>query len=145
MATDSAHRGVSIERVSAGRFTARNDRGGEITFGASSGGGAGFTPVELLLAALGGCTAIDVDILTSRRAEPDTSGVDVGAEKVRDSAGNHLADIEVSFRVVFPAGEAGDAARTVLPDAVRQSHGRLCMVSRTIELGIPVTSRVQAR
>ena len=142
MATDSAHRSVSIERVSAGRFTARNDRGGQIAFG--TGGGAGFTPVELLLAALGGCTAIDVDILTSRRAEPETFGVDVGADKVRDSAGNHLADIEVTFRVVFPAGEAGDAARTVLPDAVRQSHGRLCMVSRTIELGIPVTSRVQA-
>ena len=142
MATDSAYRSASIERVSAGRFTARNDRGGQIAFG--TGGGAGFTPVELLLAALGGCTAIDVDILTSRRAEPDTSGVDVGAEKVRDSAGNHLADIEVSFRVVFPAGEAGDAARAVLPDAVRQSHDRLCTVSRTIELGIPVTSRVQA-
>ena len=142
MATDSAHRGVSIERVSAGRFTARNDRGGQIAFG--TGGGAGFTPVELLLAALGGCTAIDVDILTSRRAEPETFEVDVGAEKVRDSAGNHLADIEVTFRVVFPAGEAGDAARAVLPDAVRQSHNRLCTVSRTIELGIPVTSRVQA-
>jgi putative redox protein len=142
MATDSAHRGVSIERVSAGRFTARNDRGGQIAFG--TGGGAGFTPVELLLAALGGCTAIDVDILTSRRAEPETFEVDVGAEKVRDSAGNHLADIEVTFRVVFPAGEAGDAARAVLPDAVRQSHDRLCTVSRTIELGIPVTSRVQA-
>ncbi|HEY5355051.1 MAG TPA: OsmC family protein [Streptosporangiaceae bacterium] len=142
MATDSAHRGVSIERVSAGRFTARNDRGGQIAFG--TGGGAGFTPVELLLAALGGCTAIDVDILTSRRAEPETFEVDVGAEKVRDSAGNHLADIEVTFRVVFPAGEAGDAARAVLPDAVRQSHDRLCTVSRTVELGIPVTSRVQA-
>jgi len=142
MATDSAHRGVSIERVSAGRFTARNDRGGQIAFG--TGGGAGFTPVELLLAALGGCTAIDVDILTSRRAEPETFEVDVGAEKVRDSAGNHLADIDVTFRVVFPAGEAGDAARAVLPDAVRQSHDRLCTVSRTVELGIPVTSRVQA-
>ena len=104
MATDSAHRSVSIERVSAGRFTARNGRDGRITFG--TGGGADFTPVELLLAALGGCTALDVDVLTSRRAEPDTFGVEVGAEKVRDSAGNHLADIEVTFRVVFPAGDA---------------------------------------
>jgi putative redox protein len=143
MATDPAHRGVSIDRVTAGRFAARNDRGGRIAIG--TGGDADFTPTELLLAALGGCTAIDVDILTSRRAEPEAFAVEVGAEKVRDSGGNHLAGIEVTFRVVFPPGEGGDAARAVLPDAVRRSHDQLCTVSRTIELGIPVTSRVQAR
>ncbi|MCW2911494.1 MAG: hypothetical protein JWL68_6283 [Actinomycetia bacterium] len=142
MATDPAHRKVSVERVTAGRFTARNERGGRIAIG--TGGDADFTPTELLLAAIGGCTAIDVDILTSRRAEPEAFQVDVGAEKVRDAAGNHLADIEVTFRVVFPAGEGGDAARALLPDAVRRSRDRLCTVSRTIELGIPVTSRVRA-
>ena len=68
----------------------------------------------------------------------------VGAEKVQDAAGNHLAGIAVTFRVAFPAGEGGDAARALLPDAVRRSHDRLCVVSRTIELGTPVTSRVQA-
>ncbi|MGD0925879.1 MAG: OsmC family protein [Streptosporangiaceae bacterium] len=142
MTTDSAHRGVSIERVAAGRFTARNERGGRIAVG--TGGEQDFTPAELLLAAIGGCTAIDVDILTSRRAEPEAFGVEVGAEKVRDPAGNHLTDIEVTFRVAFPAGEGGDAARALLPDAVRRSHDRLCTVSRTVELGIPVTTRVQA-
>ncbi len=142
MATDPAHREVSAGRVTAGRFTARNGRGGQIAIG--TGGDADFTPTELLLAAIGGCTAIDVDILISRRAEPEAFQVDVAAEKVRDAAGNHLADIEVTFRVVFAAGEGGDAARALLPDAVRRSHDRLCTVSRTIELGIPVTSRVQA-
>ncbi len=142
MATDSAHRRVTVDRLAAGRFAARNDRGGQIAVG--TGGDADFTPVELLLAGLGGCTAADVDILTSRRAEPAGFAVDVAAEKVRDQAGNHLADIEVTFRVVFPAGEGGDAARAVLPDAVRRSHDRLCTVSRTIELGIPIRSRIQA-
>ncbi len=142
MATDPAHREVSVGRVTGGRFTARNERGGQIAIG--TGGDADFTPTELLLAAIGGCTAIDVDILTSRRAEPEAFQVDVAAGKVRDAAGNHLADIEVTFRVAFPAGEGGGAARALLPDAVRRSHDRLCTVSRTIELGIPVTSRVQA-
>jgi putative redox protein len=140
MATDPAHREVSVGRVTAGRVTARNERGGQVAIG--TGGDADFTPTELLPAAIGGCTAIDVDILTSRRAEPEAFQVDVAAEKVRDAAGNHLADIEVTFRVAFPAGEA--AARALLPEAVRRSHDRLCTVSRTIELGIPVTSRVQA-
>jgi putative redox protein len=142
MATDPAHREVSVGRVTAGRVTARNERGVQVAIG--TGGDADFTPTELLPAAIGGCTAIDVDILTSRRVEPEAFQVDVAAEKVRDAAGNHLADIEVTFRVAFPAGEGGDAARALPPEAVRRSHDRLCTVSRTIELGIPVTSRVQA-
>ena len=142
MATDSAHRAVSIQRFTPGRFTVANDRGGRITTG--TGGDTDFTPTELLLAAIGACTATDVDTLTSRRAEPEDFQLQVAAEKVRDAAGNHLAGIAVTFRVVFPPGEGGDAARALLPDAVRRSHDRLCTVSRTVELGIPVTSRVQA-
>ena len=44
----------------------------------------------------------------------------------------------------FPHGEADDAARAVLPEAVRRSHDRLCTVSRTVELGTPVVRRVVA-
>jgi len=100
-------------------------------------------PVELLLAAIGGCTAIDVDILTSRRAEPDMFEVLVDAEKVRDEAGSHLTDLLVTFRVSFPDGEAGDKARAILPDAVKKSHDRLCTVSRTVELGTPIATRIE--
>jgi len=141
MATGSAHREVTVERIASGRFTAANSRGGQITFG--TGDGTDFTPTELLLAALGGCTAIDVDSVTSRRAEPEAFEVAVGAEKVRDSDGNHLTGIEVTYRIVFPAGEGGDAARAVLPDVVRKSHDRLCTVGRTIELGTPIGTRIE--
>jgi putative redox protein len=48
----------------------------------------------------------------------------------------------VTFRIAFPAGEQGDKARELLPDAVRKSHDRLCTVSRTVELGTPVTPRI---
>jgi putative redox protein len=141
MATDSAHRNVTVERLASGTFTATNDRGGQITMG--TGGGADFAPAELLLAAIGGCTAVDVDAVTSRRAEPEAFALGVGADKVRDENGNRLADIEVTFRITFPAGEQGDAARAVLPGIVRQSHDRLCTVSRTIELGTPIRARVE--
>jgi putative redox protein len=141
MTTDSAHRGVRIERIGASRYVASNDHGGQITVGA--GGGTDFTPVELLLVAIGACTAIDVDILTSRRAEPDGFEVLVEAEKIRDEAGNHLTDLVVTFRVSFPDGEAGDAARAILPNAVKKSHERLCTVSRTVELGTPIATRIE--
>lgn len=137
----SAHRTVTVRRVASGRFAVANDRGGEITFG--TGEGTDFTPTELLLAAVGGCTAIDIDILTSRRAEPEAFEVAVDADKIRDADGNRLTDIVVTFRVTFPAGQGGDEARTILPDVVRKSHDKLCTVGRTIELGTPIATRVE--
>jgi len=139
MTTDSAHRSVRLERIENSRYTAINERGGKITIG----GETDFTPVELLLVAIGGCTAIDVDLLTSRRAEPDSFEIVVDAEKARDAAGNHLTDLQVTFRIAFPAGEQGDKARELLPDAVRKSHDRLCTVSRTVELGTPIATRIE--
>lgn len=141
MATGSAHREVTIDRVANGRFCAVNSRGGRLGFG--TGDGPDFTPTELLLAALGGCTAIDVDILTSRRAEPESFQVAVGADKVRDTGGNHLTGIEVRFRIAFPGGQAGDEARAMLADVVQKSHDRLCTVGRTIELGTPIAARTE--
>lgn len=141
MTTDSAHRSVRLERIENSRYVVTNDRGGQIRIG--KGEGTDFTPVDLLLAGIGGCTAIDVDILTSRRAEPDAFEVLVDAEKVHDNAGNHLTDIVVTFRIRFPDGTDGDKARALLPDAVRKSHDRLCSVSRTVELGTPIADRIE--
>jgi putative redox protein len=139
MAQDT-HRQVSIARDAAGKYTVTNERGGTIPVG--TGGDGEFTPVELMLAAIGACTGVDVDILTSRRAEPTEFTIEVGAEKIRDALGSRLTDIAVTFHVAFPDGAGGDAARELLPGAVRRSHDSLCTVSKTVELGTPVTSKV---
>ena len=139
MPTDS-HRKVTITRTSAGRYTAVNERGGTLEFG--SGDVDDFTPVELLLAAIGGCTAVDVDIFTTRRAEPESFVVQVDGEKMRDDGGNRMQDLSVTFQLRFPEGEGGDAARALVPDAVQRSHDRLCTVSRTVELGTPIATRM---
>jgi putative redox protein len=139
MAQDG-HRQVSIARDAAGKYTVTNEHGKTISVGTGSDGE--FTPVELLLAAIGACTSIDVDVLTSRRAEPTAFTVDVAAEKIRDTLGSRLTDIGVTFRVSFPEGEGGDAARDLLPGAVRRSHDSLCTVSRTVELGTPVKTEI---
>ena len=64
------------------------------------------------------------------------------AQAVRDEGGNVLRDIELTFRVRFPEGPDGDAARAALPRAVQTSHDRTCTVSRTIEAGVPVGVRI---
>lgn len=128
-------RSVTLRRTAKGRYIATNSDGVELVFGE---GEDLFSPVELLLSAIAGCTAIDVDFLTSRRAEPDGFEVDASADKVSDESGNHLENIEIVFRAAFPADDAGDAARDVLPQAIARSHDRLCTVTRTVEIGTPV-------
>lgn len=136
-----SHRSVTITRTSAGKYAAVNSRGGTLEFG--TGPVQEFTPVELLLAAIGGCTAADVDILTSRRAEPESFVVEVEGDKVRDEGGNRMEGLSVTFRLTFPEGEAGDAARALVPETVKRSHDRICTVSRTVELGTPITTRIE--
>lgn len=135
--SDGSLRSVSIERTGLGRYVARAVDGTTL----SIGGEHDFSPVELLLAAIGSCTASDVDHITSKRSEPEAFSLTVTADKVRDTEiGNHLDNLAVTFTVRFPAGEAGDAAREVLPRAAKQSHDRLCTVSRTVEVGSPVST-----
>ncbi|MGW4944023.1 OsmC family protein [Actinoplanes sp. NPDC004185] len=139
--TAESLRSVEIERTGTGAYDVRNVRGGIIELG--TGDDDRFTPVELLLAALGGCTAIDVDLVASRRAEPARFVVRVRGDKVRDEGGaNRMENLEVEFDVEFPPGADGDQARKIVPRLIQQSHDRLCTVSRTVELGTPVSTRL---
>lgn len=131
-------RSIGLTKIGPNRFKATNDRGGE-TFMGRGGDDPDFTPVELLLAAIAGCSAIDVDMITGKRAH--ATGFELTAEghKVRDEQGNHLTGLRLSFDVQFPQGPEGDAAREALPRAIAQSRDRLCTVSRTVQLGEDIT------
>ncbi|HSK23019.1 MAG TPA: OsmC family protein [Egicoccus sp.] len=138
---DDEQRTVTLERVETGVYRATNPAGAELIFGSMAE--SGFSPVELLLAAIGGCSAVDVDVVTGRHAEHERFEVEVAAAKIRDeSGGNILRDITMTFHVTFPDGGAGDKARELLPRAVRTSHDRTCTVSRTVEAGTAVEVRI---
>lgn len=130
-------RTVRIDRVATGEYVAHNARGATLPVG-----GDNFSPVELLLAAIGACTAIDTDTATSRHAEPTDFTITVNGDKVSDDDGNRMANLSVTFNVRFPEGEGGDRARAMLPRTVALSHDRLCTVSRTVELGTEVRSLI---
>ncbi|MEU4194357.1 OsmC family protein [Kribbella sp. NPDC026611] len=135
-------RQVTFERLANSSYEVRNERGGTLRIG-SGGADTDFTPVELLLAAIGTCSAIDVDVVVSRRAEPTEFRAVVRGDKLRDAEeGNRMENLAVEFTIHFPDGEDGDKARGALPRAVKMSHDRLCTVSRTVELGTPVTTTV---
>jgi len=134
-------RSVELTKIGEDRWKASNDRGGE-TFLGRGGEDPDFTPVELLLAAIAGCSAVDVDLITRKRATAESFTVTASGDKVRDGRGNHLVDLSVTFDVTFPAGEEGDAARAVLPRSLEQTRDRLCSVGRTVQLGEPVAYRL---
>lgn len=127
---------VTLTRVGTTRFEAGNERGGTLPIG--PGDSPEFTPVELLLAAIAGCGAIDVDLLTTRYAEPELSEASITADRVKDADGNRVDGIDVTFSLRFPAGESGDRARAMLDRAITRAHDRMCTVSRTVEAGTPV-------
>ncbi|MEP9383615.1 OsmC family protein [Nocardioides cheoyonin] len=130
-------RSVDLAKIGEHRFTATNARGGSITIG--HGDDPDFTPVELLLAALAGCGALDIDFITGKRAPFATFAARAQGTKIRDENGNHVVDISVTFDATFPEGEGGDAAREILPSAIERSQNRLCTVGRTVTLGEPVS------
>jgi putative redox protein len=140
--TDETLRTLDLTRIGEGRYKAVNVRGGVLPIG--SGDDPDFTPVELLLAAIAGCGAIDVDYITGKRSGPESFDVHVEGDKVRDGQGSHLTNLRVVFDVTFPEGEAGDAARGVLQSAIERSRDRICTVSRTVALPTPVEMEQKA-
>jgi putative redox protein len=130
------HRSVDLTKLGEHRWKATNARGGQLPIG--TGEDPDFTPVELLLAALVGCGAVDLDLITGKRAPFETFAARAEGHKVRDEQGSHLVQLKVTFDVTFPEGEGGDKAREVLPRTVQQIQDRLCTVGRTVTVGDPV-------
>jgi len=132
---------VDLSRLGQHHFEAANSRGGTLSFGRKKDGE--FTPVELLLVAIAGCTAMDVDAITVKRSEPLRFHVSCSGHSTKSKHGNHVTDIAVDFDVEFPDSEGGHAAADVLEIAIRKSHDRLCTVTRTVELPTPVGTRLR--
>ncbi|WP_322921987.1 OsmC family protein [Nocardioides renjunii] len=132
--TDDSLRSIELTRIGPARFKATNARGGETFFG-TGGDDPDFTPVELLLAAIAGCSALDVEAITHKRTTSTTFEVHAEGHKVRDDLGNHMTGLRVSFDVRFPDGPEGDAACDRVQAAIEMSRDRLCSVSRTVQLG----------
>lgn len=120
---------VSVQRTQQGRFRATNAAGAQVEVGT---GKDIFTPVELLLAALGACSSIDPDTVISRRAEPRSFTAEVSADYVREDE-NYLRDVLIHLAVELEdSADARRAARTV-QRALAHAHGKTCTVARTLE------------
>lgn len=133
---DSNTRSIELSRQKTGHYTARNAAGAEVEFGQGEGL---LSPVELLLAAIAGCSAIDVDVATSRSAEPARFEVTASGDKVVDENGASRMDhLNLAFKLAFGDDAGGQKAASMVERLVKLSHDKHCTVSRTVEHGTPV-------
>jgi putative redox protein len=121
-------------RSDGSTITAHNEQGRTIPVGQSRD--ELFNPVEMLLAAVGGCAAIDFGTTTrKRRHDVGPFEIEVVGEKADDA---RLQSITVTYRLA--PGIAADDPE--VQTAVRLTRDVLCTVSRTIAHGASVTHTV---
>lgn len=129
--------GVQLVQMGHGRFKAINAREGVLPIG--GGDDPDFTPTELLLAALAGGGAIDLELATRDLEGFETFAARAEADQVRDADGDRLVGLRVTVDLSFPEGPDADRAREVVSATLGDLGVRLGAVARTVGLGEPVT------
>lgn len=127
---------VEVHRTGDHRYTASNDRGASVEIG-TDGVADTFTPGELLLAAIAGCSGLTGENLLTRRLG-QSAEVAVHADRTKDPEDpKKFASVQVSFDVDLSA--VGDEAeRNKLLDAVERAIERSCTVSRSVQESTPI-------
>lgn len=121
------NRHISLTCTDEHSVTATNRHGVALTIDAA--GETGFSPLELMLAALGSCGAVDVAMLMRKQRDPiGTLTIDVDGEK-DDSRMTWL-------RVTYRFDREHDDRK--VDRALTKTAGDLCTVSRTIRTSAPV-------
>ena len=120
-------------------FDATTTTGHHLVLDAPPPGGSdlGPKPVELLLTALAGCTAMDVLSILQKNQEP-VLGLTVDLRGTR--AGTHqmvYTEIEVTYRV------RGDVDSTAVERAIELSEDKYCSVYAMLEYSAHITSRYE--
>ncbi|MEW2358788.1 OsmC family protein [Spirillospora sp. NPDC029432] len=121
---------VNVKRTDDG-FEATNDRGARVAIGSGDEEGV-FTPVELLLAALGGCEIVTVEPLTAKRGHRLVRlAATVSADKIATST---LGTIRIEYDVELPDGPEGTAkADEVFRAVAKRVNERYCTVGNALK------------
>jgi|TARA_R100000541_G_scaffold21205_4_gene31095 putative redox protein len=117
---------------------AANEEGGKIRIdGNTQVGGleGGISPMQLLLAGIGGCSAIDViSILEKQKQELTNLTVEVNADKVKLKEGySEFKKIHLQFKL------SGDLDTKKVERALNLSITKYCSVSKALEKGSEIS------
>lgn len=114
-----------------------NESGNKVHMDASpdiGGTDHGFRPMQLLLTALGGCSAIDIiSILKKQKQELEDITISVTGEREKDTVPSLFREVHVHF-VLF-----GNLEEDKVKKAVSLSVEKYCSVARMLEKTATVT------
>ncbi|MCC5942316.1 MAG: OsmC family protein [Balneolaceae bacterium] len=130
---------ISIQRLNdAVHMEAKNEDGITLQMdgtGEIGGINGGFRPMQMLLAAAGGCSAIDVvGILKKQRQNPDDLKIEVTGDRVSVGSYSEFKSIHIHF--IFK----GDLDENKVARAIDLSLTKYCSVSKTLEKTAKITS-----
>ncbi len=129
---------VELSGTSDFRFKAKAGNGYQFDIGASKsigGDESGFRPMELVLAAIGGCSGIDVINILKKSRVPFTA-IDIEADGERkDATLAPFTKIHVKFHIHGPGID-----RTKAEKAVAMSLEKYCSVAASLDPNISVTA-----
>jgi putative redox protein len=121
---------VHVERTPEG-FAAWNERGAHVKIGSTSEEGV-FSPVELLLIAVGACNIVTVEPLTAQRGHRlPRLRVSVDATRAEPTL---LDTVTVTYEVELPESLSPEKFNEI----AERVHQRHCTVSRSLEKGTQV-------
>jgi len=121
---------VHMEAKNEDDVTLQMDGTGEI-----DGVNGGFRPMQMLLAAAGGCSAIDVvGILKKQRQNPDDLKIEVTGERVNVKEYSEFKTINIHFIL------KGNLDEKKVARAIDLSLTKYCSVSKTLEKTAKITS-----
>ena len=107
-----------------GTVSAENEHGARLVMGPSSADR--FSPVEVFVAALGGCSGMDfVELMEKQRRPLAPVQIEVTAERTSGN-GPNLAWLRVAYRVEVDGDDAAkvERARSMISDLHRLPHAR---------------------
>lgn len=129
---------IDLKRVSGDfHLEATNDTGNSIHLDASpdiGGTGKGMRPMQLLLAALGGCSSVDlVMILKKQKQELKDISITVTGEREKGKVPSLYTDAHIHFKLV------GNLDKEKVEKAIVLAVEKYCSVAKTLEKSAIIT------
>lgn len=118
-----------------------NELGNKIVMDGSPADGGhdgGMRPMQVLLAAMGGCSAVDVvTILRKQREDLKDLKITVTGEREKDKAPALYTEVHAHFKIF------GNVDKDKAEKAVALSVGKYCSVAKTLEKSAKITYSVE--
>ena len=132
---------VTIKRIDEDfLMEATNDTGNTLLMdGSESIGGhhKGFRPMQMLLAAVGGCSAIDIiSILKKQKQEIESFEVVVDGDSQKEDTYSVYRTVDIHFKI------KGKVDLEKAQKAAQLSHDKYCSVSKAMEYSSKIEFRV---